>query len=336
MPPPRSTSPSSPQLSASPVPLPLGAVFVCANSLVVSDKASSAKFRYNLRVVETFAAARALAKQLGVPVGAKEKITLREVVGRLVGEKEGEEMDVAQLEEVLTRMDAEAEGLRPKTSSDLQLGVTLDEMISLTGLDAATFHELYTARFQIEAEHFQLYKRAKHIFSEALRVLQFRQVCLATPHENVLHALGTLMNASQKSCAELYECSCPELDELTKLAREAGAVGSRLTGAGWGGCTVSLVPEDKVDAFISKMRDTYPPYKGLEGDKLSEVIFATKPSSGACGKPSRCFLCEVANIDSLCSVQVRVAGKKKSVSIHLRESLEYLFVSCTLHTVIEL
>lgn len=56
-----------------------------------------------------------------------------------------------------------------------------------------------------------------------------------------------------------------------------------LIGAGWGGCTVSLVPESHVDAFITKMRDTYPAYKGLEGHALSEVIFATRPSSGACG-----------------------------------------------------
>jgi galactokinase len=54
-------------------------------------------------------------------------------------------------------------------------------------------------------------------------------------------------------------------------------------GAGWGGCTVSLVPESEVDSFIKKVSETYPPYKGLEGDALSEVIFATRPSTGACG-----------------------------------------------------
>jgi len=90
------------------------------------------------------------------------------------------------------------------------------------------------------------------------------------------------MNASQASCAALFECSCPELDQLTQLAREAGAYGSRLTGAGWGGCTVSLVEENHVAAFISKIKATYPPYHNLDGDELAEVIFPTKPSSGAC------------------------------------------------------
>lgn len=114
------------------------------------------------------------------------------------------------------------------------------------------------------------------------------------------------MNDSQASCALDFECSCPELDVLTELARRSGAYGSRLTGAfvisisilrtaseltelillgaGWGGCTVSLVPEGKVKDFIQKVKESYPPYKKLEGDALNEVIFATKPGRGACGE----------------------------------------------------
>lgn len=98
-----------------------------------------------------------------------------------------------------------------------------------------------------------------------------------------LQDLGRLMNESQESCATLFECSCPELDELTRLAREAGAYGSRLTGAGWGGCTVSLVAEDGVEDFIHNISQSYPPYHGFTPDELREVLFATKPSSGACG-----------------------------------------------------
>ena len=57
-----------------------------------------------------------------------------------------------------------------------------------------------------------------------------------------------------------------------------------VSGAGWGGCTISLVAENKVDDFIQKLKETYPPYKNLEGDALYEVIFATKPGRGACGE----------------------------------------------------
>lgn len=91
------------------------------------------------------------------------------------------------------------------------------------------------------------------------------------------------MNESHKSCSDLFDCSCPELDELTALARTSGAYGSRLTGAGWGGCTVSLVSESKVGDFKNKLRAGYPRYRDLTEEELNEVVFATKPSSGAFG-----------------------------------------------------
>ena len=59
---------------------------------------------------------------------------------------------------------------------------------------------------------------------------------------------------------------------------------STYAGAGWGGCTVSLVAETDVEKFITKIKNAYPPYRALEGEKLHEVIFTTKPGSGACGE----------------------------------------------------
>ena len=85
----------------------------------------------------------------------------------------------------------------------------------------------------VEATHFQLYRRAKHVLSEALRVLQFRDICLANSGSStdaVLWELGKLMNESQTSCGLDYDCSCPELDQLTQICRDSGAYGSRLTG----------------------------------------------------------------------------------------------------------
>ncbi|KAJ3883535.1 ribosomal protein S5 domain 2-type protein [Lentinula edodes] len=277
-----------PELSASAVPLPTGAIFIIANSLVVSDKAVTAKHNYNLRVVETLAAARILARHLELKVEKTEKVTLREVVGRLAGEvEEVGAMPVEWLLETLKRMEREIECLKPqKSSGEGQFGVTMEEMIEMSGMTAKEFKEVYLSWVEVEATQFQLYKRAKHVFSEASRVLQFRQICLAAESSpspsDVIKDLGKLMNESQTSCDELFQCSCPELNELTNIAKDAGAIGSRLTGAGWGGCTVSLVAEGGVDAFIKKVSATYGPYKGLQDTALSEVIFATKPSSGAC------------------------------------------------------
>lgn len=121
-------------------------------------------------------------------------------------------------------------------------------------------------------------------------MLQFRRTCLEGAESNdpsdkfYIETLGRLMNDSQQSCSQSFECSCPELDELTRLARLAGAYGSRLTGAGWGGCTVSLVAEDKVDRFIRQIQRTYQPYRHLDNDALQDAIFATKPGNGASGK----------------------------------------------------
>ncbi|KAI0725570.1 Galactokinase [Fomitopsis betulina] len=287
-----------PFLDAEPILLPVlrttpRAVFVCANSLVVSDKAVGAKTRYNLRVVETLVGARILARHLDVPLQSTERPTLREVLGQWLGYKEAKgaptELDTDKLKAGLQKVLLEVEKLRPAGRGDgEELGLTIEEMIKESGLDEKPFHEVYLSWVEVEATHFQIYKRAKHVFEEALRVIEFRAACLrataqqgALP-ESVLLELGVLMDASHHSASTLCENSCPEVDELVRIAKEAGAYGSRITGAGWGGCTVSLVAEDKVDEFIQKLVASYPAYKGLEGEALSQVVFATKPSSGAC------------------------------------------------------
>ena len=106
---------------------------------------------------------------------------------------------------------------------------------------------------------FNLYERAYHVFGEAKRVNDFKNTCEqpGITEEERVKKLGDLMNASHKSCDMLYECSSPELNELTQLARDSGALGSRLTGAGWGGCCVSLVFKSDLDSFIEKMMIYY-------------------------------------------------------------------------------
>ena len=133
-----------------PIPLPPGAVFVCANSMVVSDKVVHASTRYNLRVLETLVAARVLARMLGVPLddgGTREKITLREVVGRFAG---GDEDHESSLQTALEAILGHLEKIKPTTSSP---GLTMQEMVALSGLGETEFTALYLSDVEGESFH---------------------------------------------------------------------------------------------------------------------------------------------------------------------------------------
>ena len=79
-----------------------------------------------------------------------------------------------------------------------------------------------------EMSEFWLYKRAEHVFSEALRVHQFKRICEFEHSENTIIKLGLLMDGSHWSCSKGYKCSSAELDTLTDVARSCGAYGSRV------------------------------------------------------------------------------------------------------------
>lgn len=126
---------------------------------------------------------------------------------------------------------------------------------------------------------FKLYQRAHHVYSEASRVYQYQRAC--ETNESLIK-LGDLMYKSHESCKDSYECSAPMLDKLVNLAKKHGAYGARLTGAGWGGCIVTLIPEDQTDTFIENMKNEYfqncPAANGLNP---STYIFPTIPGQGA-------------------------------------------------------
>lgn len=118
---------------------------------------------------------------------------------------------------------------------------------------------------------FNLYQRGLHVVEEAYRV----QKWLST---DSVPTLGCLMNESHQSLRDLYEASHPSLDRLVNDCLSGGALGARLTGAGWGGCVVAITTQDKVDNFIESLAKSY--YKNYEGD-FSKVVFATQPGPGA-------------------------------------------------------
>ncbi|WP_284642879.1 galactokinase [Paenibacillus silviterrae] len=105
--------------------------------------------------------------------------------------------------------------------------------------------------------------RAQHVVEEIDRVLQSMRVL----EQGDLEAFGRLMNASHDSLRDLYEVTGHELDSMVAAARTIpGVLGSRMTGAGFGGCTVSLVHQDSVDRFIEEVGRQYTEHTGLAAD----------------------------------------------------------------------
>jgi galactokinase len=106
-------------------------------------------------------------------------------------------------------------------------------------------------------------KRAKHVITENGRVIEAVKVL----KENNIARFGELMNQSHDSLKDDYEVTGTELDTLVYEARKLpGVVGSRMTGAGFGGCTVSIVKKSEVENFISKLKPAYTRITGLVPD----------------------------------------------------------------------
>ncbi len=96
-----------------------------------------------------------------------------------------------------------------------------------------------------------LLRRARHVVSEVGRVDAFVEALRADDWDPI----GPLMVASHVSLRDDYEVSCEELDVTVDVAREAGAVGARMTGGGFGGSAIALVPVERVDAVAGRRDD---------------------------------------------------------------------------------
>ncbi len=106
-------------------------------------------------------------------------------------------------------------------------------------------------------------KRAKHAVYENQRTIR----AVAALKNNDLKLFGELMNASHVSLRDDYAVSCEEIDVLVEEAWKVdGVIGSRITGGGFGGCTVSIVRDEAVDAFREKVGAAYQERAGRTAD----------------------------------------------------------------------
>jgi len=126
-------------------------------------------------------------------------------------------------------------------------------------------------------------KRCGYVIEENARVLdavstlEARNRQISEKVDDPLIAFGRLMNASHKGLRDDYEVSCSELDLLTDISHSVdGVVGTRMTGAGFGGCTVSILHRDALETFRTRITTEYRKQTGIEPE-----IYLCNVSNGA-------------------------------------------------------
>src|SRR5262249_3640155 len=118
-----------------------------------------------------------------------------------------------------------------------------------------------------------VFRRCRHVISENRRVLD---ACAAL-EQGSLDRFGRLMNESHASLRDDYEVSCPELDLMVQLATGVpGVYGARMTGGGFGGCTVNLVRDDGVEEFRAAVARGYRKETGKD-----PAIYVSSTANGA-------------------------------------------------------
>ncbi|XP_020495609.2 galactokinase [Labrus bergylta] len=144
-----------------------------------------------------------------------------------------------------------------------------EEAASILGKDSlrdATMKNLEDAKDRLDDV---TYRRARHVIEEIERTVQAAEALKRGAYEE----FGKLMVESHDSLRDLYEVSCRELDELVSAAMEVeGVFGSRMTGGGFGGCTVTLLQANAIDRMILHLQERY---------RGTPTFYVTTPSEGA-------------------------------------------------------
>ena len=273
-----------PELYAEALPFPKTGppiTFMIAQSFVAADKHVAAPENYNLRVVECTLAAEVLAADLGLklerdhgPLGT----SLRGFQHAYNDSNKGNPKDDPE-KQVKTMLSLTEKHLSGK-------GYTREDIASSLSMSVPDLEKKFMTKFPVRAERFYLRQRAQHVFTEALRVQEFKKLLKSPPADarvTLLPRLGAILNQSHASSRDVYVHSCPEIDQMCEIAAEAGSYGGRVTGAGWGGCSVHLVPKEKVDEIKAAWEEKY--YRKREPDiskeKLAEAVIVSEPGHGA-------------------------------------------------------
>ena len=280
----------SPSLSARPIQFPSTdpeLCFVVAQSFVTSNKQVTGPIHYNLRVVECSFAAAYLNAVLNPP-GTQLPADAGPLGISLHGFHDAyfhhtqRDSDYSASKSLSPEEEIEKLLALTKETLTQEEGYTREEVAKVLNVSVADLEARFMSKLPVRAERFKLRQRAIHVFTEALRVLRFLALLEQQGSSaNLNEQLGELMNETQASCRDLYECSCPEIDQICSVARAAGAYGSRLTGAGWGGCSVHLVPVNKVAAVKEALEREYYSKMELTEEQKEEAVVVSRPARGS-------------------------------------------------------
>lgn len=249
-------------LRVRPVRLPAECSVVMANSMVVASKTGGARVAFNTRVAECRIGLEML-KRDAMGVSGMENARLLQDFVRLVPDWRA-------------AIDALPDGPVFPADAAARAGLTEEELVRMC-LRRRDGEVITTP-----AGGFKPRPRVRHVLTEFDRVERAARAC----ERGDALELGRLMSESHESCAADYDVSCPELDALVDSMLRHGALGARLTGAGFGGCAVALVrSEDALGMMDGVWRDyylTYLPGRGVDvPDEREQVVFACEPSAGA-------------------------------------------------------
>ncbi len=237
-------------------PLSSDYAFVICNSTVVAEKSGAAQRAYNQRTVEC---------RLGVLLYKKdireEKKEFYQRLGDIPSQDYGHFLNDLIDQDKYT---LEAISRRTKVSME-----TIKKEY-LTFSNGSIFHDY--------GESYQIRKRCRHVITEGQRVEDSKRVLFNGDFQK----FGQLMDESFRSCALDYEISCPSIDRLIQICKSAGALGSRITGAGFGGCIVNLLDKKRVAFFIESVsREYYQNYLKKSREFWQSQILLSSACSGA-------------------------------------------------------
>jgi len=149
------------------------------------------------------------------------------------------------------------------------------QLLGVPMLRDATWQQLQSAqgRFQQEPDGDLCYRRAKHVITENDRTTAMAEALTKRDWTTC----GELMGASHRSMREDFEITCSEIDCLVDIAQStSGVIGSRMTGGGFGGCTVSLIETSRTEQIVEAITSRYKSATGIPPS-----AFVTHPAHGA-------------------------------------------------------